>query len=228
MQIHIIGTSHIAKDSIEEIKNAITTYQPDIVAVELDTERANALFSKEKPKIGFSAIGKVGLQGFIFAKLGQNMQQKLGKWVGVEPGSEMKTAIELAKKNNLEVTLIDQPINITLKNFSKAFTWREKFRFLGEVAASLITPKRQAKKTGINFDVSKVPEKELIIKLMQHMQEQYPSLYKAIVEDRNKYMVKKIIQIMREKQDKKILVIVGAGHVQGMQELLLKVDIVKQ
>lgn len=227
MQIHIIGTSHIAKDSIGEIKNAITTYQPDIVAVELDIERAKALFSKEKPKIGFSAIGKVGLQGFIFAKLGQNMQQKLGKWVGVEPGSEMKTAIELAKKNNLEVALIDQPINITLKNFSKAFTWREKFRFLGEVAVSLITPKRQAKKTGINFDISKVPEKELIIKLMQHMQERYPSLYKAIVEDRNKYMVKKIIQIMREKQDKKILVIVGAGHVQGMQELLLKVDIVR-
>ncbi len=227
MQIHIIGTSHIAKDSINEITKAISQYQPDIIAVELDSDRLKSLFSKEKPKISLSAIKKVGIQGFIFAKLGQSIQQKLGKWVGVEPGSEMKTAIELAKKNNIEVALIDQPIYITLRNFSNAFTWREKWRFFADIVKSIVTPKNQAKKTGLDFDLRKVPEKELILKMMQHLHIRYPSLYKAIVGDRNHYMVQKIIQILRDKQDKKILVIVGAGHVQGMQELLLKVDIVK-
>ena len=44
----IIGTSHIAKQSLKEVKKAIEEEKPDIIAIELDRKRLMALASKKK------------------------------------------------------------------------------------------------------------------------------------------------------------------------------------
>ena len=36
-----------------------------------------------------------------------------------------------------------------------------------------------------------------------------------------------LVKLMRENQEKKILAVVGAGHKEGMEKLLLKVDVVR-
>ncbi|MBI2146230.1 TraB/GumN family protein [Candidatus Woesearchaeota archaeon] len=227
MAIHFIGTSHIARQSIQEIKQYITQEKPDIVAVELDAQRAAALQEKHKNKLSLGQITQVGVKGYLFAKIGHYVQQKLGKMVGVSPGAEMKMALELAQKHKVQIALIDQPITVTLRNFSKNLTWREKARFVIDTVKGLIFPKRQLKELGLEqFDMSKVPAKELIIKMMDHLKMRYPNIYKTLVEDRNKYMVRNLVRLLRQHPGKKILVIVGAGHVTGMQELLLKVEVV--
>jgi len=233
MVLKIIGTSHIAKQSINEIKEAFEQELPDIIAIELDIERATSLMEEEKEekenqkrKISATIIPKIGLKGYLFAKIGQYAQQKLGQSVNVTPGAEMKTAITLAAKNKKEVAFIDQPITITLKNFSKQLTWKEKYYFLSDIIKGLIFPKKMLKQSGLEeFDLRKVPQQDLIIKLIKQLRHRYPSIYKTLIEDRNKYMVKKLIQLMRKNPDKKILAIVGAGHLEGMNELLLKVDV---
>ena len=198
MALEILGTSHIAEQSIKEIKNVVLTKRPDIIAVELDAQRVASLLSGEKNKMSFSSAFTIGIKGYFFAKLVQFLQQKIGKTVGVIPGSEMKTAIELARKEKIQIALIDQPIAITLKNFSKAFTWREKFRFMGEILGGIFMPRRQIKRLGLDaIDLRKVPQEEVIEKMMNIMKERYPSVYKTIVEDRNKYMVRKLVKIMR-------------------------------
>jgi len=225
--VKIIGTSHIAKQSVNEIKKTISEWQPDIVAVELDVQRAAALLQKGKTKITLGAALQIGFKGYLFAKIGQYVQQKLGKIVRLAPGSDMKTALEEARKKKLDVAFIDQPIKITLKNFSKSLTWREKWRFFLEMLKGLFFPRRQLKELGLSgFDLKKVPEKELITKMILKMKKQYPSIYKALVEDRNKYMVKKLVKLLRNNPNKRILCVVGAGHEEGMQKLLLKVEVV--
>ena len=44
-------------------------------------------------------IFRIGIKGYLFAKIGQLVQQKLGARVGVTPGEDMKTSLILAKKN---------------------------------------------------------------------------------------------------------------------------------
>jgi pheromone shutdown-related protein TraB len=225
--IKIIGTSHISKQSINEIKNSVTDWKPEILALELDFQRAMSLMQDQKNKVSLTQIMQIGVKGYVFAKIGQFAQQKLGKIVGVSPGSEMKTALNLAKKEKLEVAFIDQPIRITLKNFSKTLTWKEKFRFIGEIFRGIFSKKKQIEKYGLDkFDLSKVPADELIEKMMAPMKKDFPSVYKTLVLDRNKYMVKQLVKLMRKFPDKKILVVVGAGHKKGMEELLLKVEVV--
>ena len=226
-KVKIIGTSHIAKQSVDEIKSTVNEWKPDIVALELDLQRAAALMSEQKSKVTLAMILQIGVKGYIFAKVGQFVQQKLGKMVGVSPGSEMKTALNLARKEKLEVAFIDQPIKITLKNFSKYLSWKEKFRFFWDMIKGLVSPKKQMQEMGLEgFDLTKVPGKEVVKKLVNQMQKRYPNVYRALVSDRNKYMVRQIVKILRKNPDKKILVVIGAGHEEGMRKLLLKVEVV--
>jgi len=54
----------------------------------------------------------------------------------------MKTAVELAKKNNKKITLIDRDIDITLKRFSKKFSFKEKMRLLKDLLFGFILRKK--------------------------------------------------------------------------------------
>ena len=226
--ITLIGTSHIAEESIKEIKKTLEDLQPDIVAVELDAQRAASLLQEEKKrKLSFHDIFHIGLRGFLFAKIGQYVQEKLGEKVGVSPGSEMKTALLWAQKNKKEVALIDQSLQVTLKRFSKVLTWKEKFRFVGDFLRGMLFSKKQFQRLGLDkMNLKKVPSQELIKKMMGEVKERYPSIYTVLVEERNKYMVKQLVRLLRQHTGKKIVAIVGAGHKEGMEELLKKVEVV--
>jgi len=216
----IIGTSHIATQSLKEVRAAIEGEKPDIIALELDKKRAYALMTKKKEKISIYDIKKVGLKGLLFSLIGAWVEKKLGEYTGVSPGSEMKEAIKLAEKNNIEIALIDQDIEITLKRFSKSFTWKEKWNIFVDIMKGLILRKKE-----IEFDLKTVPSKKVIKKLLEKVKIRYPSLYKVLVEERNEIMAERLNILMEKNKDKKIVAIVGAGHEDSILDLLAKPSI---
>ncbi|HLC98792.1 MAG TPA: TraB/GumN family protein [Candidatus Nanoarchaeia archaeon] len=209
----IIGTSHIAKQSVQEVKEAIEDNKPAIVAVELDPNRYYSLKSAKKTKIRLKDIFTLGIVGFAFALLGKWAQEKLGKLVGVMPGTEMLTALRAAQKNNATIRLIDQDIFITLKRLSKEITLKEKLRFFLDILKSIFFRKREMRRLGIeNLDLTKVPSKEVVKKLTKEFRKSYPNAYKVLVTERNHVMAKRLARIMEESLGKKIVAVVGAGH----------------
>jgi pheromone shutdown-related protein TraB len=215
----IIGTSHIARQSLMEIHEAFKE-KPDIVALELDDRRLYGLLHEIKASKGMGLIKTVGFNGYLFSLIGAWIQKKLGSEVGVMPGSEMKLAYKLAKKNNCRVELIDQDILITLRKFSKAFTWREKLRIVADIFNGIFFGKRELKEMGFDGDLSKVPEREVIKKMIQRVKKRYPGIYKVLVEDRNYFMANNLQRLLTLNPDKKILAIVGAGHEEEIIRLL--------
>src|SRR3989344_6827887 len=118
-QFIIIGTSHIAQESVNKIKSTIERTKPQVVAVELDQMRLYGLINNQKSKISLRDIRTIGFKGYLFALLGSYVQKKLGKLVGLAPGSDMLTAVKIAQKNNIPFALIDRIIEITLRRFSQ-------------------------------------------------------------------------------------------------------------
>ena len=221
MEIKIIGTSHIARQSIEEVQRAIFDFQPEIIAVELDLPRYQALASGNSGKISLGDIRYVGIKGFIFALIGAYVEKKLGEKVNVKPGSDMLAAVKIGKKMNLKIALIDQPIQITLQRFSQKMSRREKWNFFVDIAKGLFSGKKQMREMGFeNFDLSKVPGKEIIKKAMVFAKKRYPNLYRVLVEERNYYMANQLKIISEQNPEKKILAVVGAGHEEGILKLL--------
>ena len=215
--IKLIGTSHIAIDSIAKITEEFSSFNPDIVCVELDANRLHSLTSDQKPDRSIRGIKHYGLQGYLFAVIGGYIQEKLGNVVGVKPGSDMLTAVNLTRSNHKILNLVDQDISITLKRFSKAFTWKEKFRLAWDVISAQFKKRMQ-------IDLNKVPKEELIGKLMNDLKKRYPNLYTVLIEERNQVMAKNIYRIMSKNEDKKILVIIGAGHEKELLQLIKSED----
>ena len=209
-----LGTSHIAKQSLEEVKEHISKEKPGIIALELDKKRLYALMQKHR-KFGLGMVRKIGIKGFLFSLLGAWAERKLGKLVGVVPGSEMKLAVRLAKKNNLKTALIDQDIEITLKRLSKALTWKEKRNFVVDVIKAFFAGKKE-----LDFDLRTVPSNKVIKKLVVKLKERYPNVYKVLIEERNEIIAENLKKLMNSHSNKKILVILGAGHVEDVLELI--------
>lgn len=213
----ILGTSHIAKQSIEEITRTVFDLKPDIVCVELDKKRYHAMLTDAKPNYSIRGIRQYGLQGYLFAVIGAFLQKKLGNVVGIKPGSDMLTACKLAEQQKIRLLLIDQDIEITLKRFSKLFSFREKMRLVWDIISAPFSKKKR-----LQFNLHGVPEQQLVIKLITELKNRYPGMYKALIEERNHVMARNIQRISESNTDKKIFVVIGAGHEPDIIELIKK------
>lgn len=204
----LIGTSHIARESLKEVEEAIEKESPEIVALELDKQRLFSLLdSKRVGRLSMKDIKRIGIKGYIFSIIGSWIERKLGEKVGVSPGSEMLSAYRIAKKKNLQIALIDQNIEITLKRFSQALSWREKLNFLVDLFKGLVLRQEE-----IKIDLARVPDEKLIIKLLKQVKDRYPNIYKVLVEERNNFMASKLASMLYQFPNKKIVAVVGAGH----------------
>ncbi len=221
--IVLVGTSHIAEESIKNVAAVIEQFQPCVVGIELDKQRFYSLVYEKESSTGFSwqYVRRIGVKGYVFALVASTISKKLAKIVNTKPGDDMLSAIKTAKKHDLTIALLDQPINITLKRFSQTLTWREKWHFFVDIARGVLFPMREAKKYGLaNIDLKKVPSETVIVKMLGFVKERYPNIYRVLIEERNIYMTRKIKQFQQKYPDKVIVAVVGAGHVEGMNELL--------
>jgi len=209
----IIGTSHIAKSSLKEVEEVFRKQNPYIVAVELDHNRLHALLNNKKPNYTPLLIRRLGLKGYLFALLGSIIQQKLGSIAGIKPGSDMLRAVELARTHKKRIALIDRDIRVTLSRLSKAIGWKEKFNFLVDIFSLPFSKK-------MRINLTEVPKKDLVKKALNMLKKRYPGIYKVLVDERNKVMVLKLRTLMENYPDQNILVVVGAGHEEGVLDLM--------
>lgn len=226
--IHLIGTSHIAQESIQLIKTTFLHVQPTIVAVELDSARLQLLFSPQhKSKISFQTIKQLGFGGFLFVLIGSYVQKKLGKSIGMTPGADMKYAVELARRNSLQVSLIDRSLEKTVKRLMKQLTWKEKMRIAGDICMAPFARffKKQKKLSKeLQISLTSVPQDEVLITLLSLVKERYPTFYRVLIDERNHIMAKKLVVLAKKNPLNSIIAVIGAGHKKGMQELISYYD----
>ncbi|MCD6572347.1 MAG: TraB/GumN family protein [Thermoplasmata archaeon] len=215
--ILLVGTAHVSKDSVEEVKSAIKEFKPDVVAVELCRRRYQTLTEKEKwedtPITSFLQTDKAFLilaQTFL-----ASVQRKLGEEFGSEPGAEMLAAIEEAKKQGLRIELVDRDISVTLKRAWKKMGVREKFRLVWEFIKAMVGYNEEELE---EIDLKELMKEDVMSAMMKEFSEFAPSVSNVLIDERNKYIAKKILDA-REKHGK-VLAVVGAGHVKGIKEYL--------
>ena len=99
-----------------------------------------------------------------------------------------------------------------LRKLKAKFTLKEKLRLVKNILLAPFTAQK------IKIDLRKVPEQKLINKLTLQLKKDYPSVYEVLIEERNMIMAEKLIKLMQE--NKKVLAVVGAGHIGGIEKIL--------
>ncbi|MEM4239714.1 MAG: TraB/GumN family protein [Candidatus Woesearchaeota archaeon] len=213
--LSLIGTSHIAAESVAEVASAIQDEKPAVVALELDRKRLYALLHPQKKGLGWKDIRRIGFKGWLFSIIGAWVEKKLGEKVGMKPGAEMMQAVRAAKALNIPIALVDQDIEITLKRFSQAMSWKEKWNLFVDVIKGLIL-----RKSEFDFDLSTVPSQKLIGRMIRQVKKRYPNMYRVLVTERNHVMAKNLAYLMANNPDKRIVAVVGAGHEKELIQLV--------
>ena len=211
--LRILGTAHISTASVEAVREQIKTYQPDIVAVELCASRHQALTSNRRlDKEGLLKVVKEGkaplvlLQSLLAAE-----QRKMGLDEGQQPGAELLVAVQEAEAADLEVALIDRDIQTTLRRAWKKMRLREKFRIL----RSLLGDDEDDEGPEVG---ELLENQDLLTSLMEELRTFSPGAGIVLIDERDAFLAGKISSLQ---SDKKILAVVGAGHLKGIEQHLI-------
>ena len=212
VEIHLVGTAHVSKKSIEEVRSAIEGFEPDVVGVELDRGRLTAL-TEETAEPSIADILKGGNFGQLLVQwVLTYIQQRIGAETGVKPGSEMLVAIEEAEAHQKPVALIDRDIRITLSRFwGKMGIW-EKIKLIGALIYSLVSVEGQ------EIDVDEFTNQDVVSAAMEEFRKFSPRGAQALIDERDAYLAHQIL-MLGSRYDR-VLAVVGAGHIQGVQRYL--------
>jgi pheromone shutdown-related protein TraB len=218
--IVLIGTAHISQESVDEVKQIIETEKPDIVAVELDDRRYKSLI--EKTKWENTPINKILKSNNTYLMLAQiflgAIQRRLGKELGVEPGSEMIAAMKEAEKHKLSVALVDRDITITLKRAWKRMGIREKFRLTWEFLKAMVGFDEEDLE---ELDLKELMNQDMISTMMEEFGKFAPSVASVLIDERDQYIAQ---NIRNQSKKGKVVAVVGAGHLQGIKRYLEQPD----
>ena len=211
--LRLLGTAHVAKASVEAVKFHIDDFNPDVVAVELCQSRFDSLVSDRRlDKEGLLKVIKEGKAPLVLIQsMLATEQRKLGLDEGEQPGAELLAAVEVAKQKELDVELIDRDIQITLRRAWKKMKLREKFRILYSLLGDEEEENPELEELLSNQD--------LLSSMMEELREFSPGAGVVLIDERDSYLAERILSI---DPDKKVLAVVGAGHLQGLETNLLQ------
>lgn len=213
--IHLIGTAHVSKESVEEVRNTILEKKPDCVAVELcDARYEGLLDQRDIPVVDIIKSGNSLL--FVVNMLLSFIQRRIGEEMGIKPGKEMLVAIDTAKELGSGIALIDRDIKITLSRAIGSMGFWEKLRLGKEMFFSLFTK-------GDEVDIEELKKEENLVDVLEEFKDVAPSLYNALVTERDAYMAARLMELSEEHEN--IVAVVGAGHKKGIEKYLKKPEL---
>ncbi|MFA5746057.1 MAG: TraB family protein [archaeon] len=213
--IIIVGTAHVSSKNRDQVKNIILEKKPTAVCVELDTNRLYALMHPEeqkKPK--FSNIFKTKQKSvFLLNYILSGLQKGIAKKFNITPGEEMLSAVEGAKEVGAKIYLVDRDINITLQKLLKRLTFGEKVKV---IFGGLFIPKKEVEKINIDRLMSEVENEEekseIIEEIMKLFTKRHKKLKEILIDERDEFIAYNL-QVIPEET---IVVVVGAGHMEGI------------
>jgi len=133
--VTVVGTAHVSQRSVDEVEEAVERERPDVVAVELDEGRYRQMQGETPDDLDAGDLlrGNTVFQFLAYWMLSY-VQTQLGNRFDIEPGSDMRAAIDVAEGLGIDVALVDRDIQTTIQRFWARMTVTEKLRMVGGLA----------------------------------------------------------------------------------------------
>ncbi len=207
--IHIVGTAHVSRQSVEEVQRVIREIRPQTVCIELDANRLEALTDSSRwRKLDIFQVIRQRKVPFLLANLALSAYQaRLGEKLGVKPGAEMLAALEAAEEVGAEVVLADRDIQITLKRTWGGLSLWSRLKLFGALLTGFFDDEEITEE-----QLEELKHGDLLGEMMKEFAESLPQVKTPLIDERDIYLIKKVEQAPGEV----IVAVVGAAHVPGM------------
>ncbi len=209
----LVGTAHISKDSVEEVREVILKEEPERVCIEIDETRYNSLIKKQRwqnlnigqvlrERKGFLLLANLVLSSF---------QRRLGVEMGVAPGEEMLMAVNVCQEQGIPFNLCDRDIQVTLRRAWAYSSFWGKNKMLAAMLSSIFTREKLDAE-----EIEKLKNRSTFQNMMEELASFLPSVKEVLIDERDRYLATRVYNAV----GKKIVAVIGAGHVEGIVENL--------
>ncbi|WP_018938296.1 MULTISPECIES: TraB/GumN family protein [unclassified Thioalkalivibrio] len=214
-EVVVLGTAHVSRASADKVRALIDTGAFDSVAVELCESRQRAMLDPDAVgRMDLFSVMRKGQAPMIAASLALGAyQQRLADQYGIEPGAEMRAAMDGALDNGLPLALIDRDIGLTLRRTYRAVRWWERMGLIGGLFSSVLSREKIDES-----EIERLKEGDMLESTFSEFAEQSEDLYRTLIEERDHYMAAHLRRLAANPETRCILAVVGAGHLPGIAE----------
>ncbi len=212
-EIILIGTAHVSRKSVDEVKEVIKTEQPDTVCVELCQARYQSMIDTETWKnTDIVKIIREGKALLLLAKLAlSSYQKKLARKFGINPGEEMMQGINSAKEIGAELCLADRDIQITMLRLWRKIVFWGKMKLFFHFMLGLLLNEDLTEE-----DLEKMKGQDMLSAALEELSKAFPQLKAIVIDERDIFLAQKI----KEAPGDKVVAVLGAGHIPGIKKEL--------
>ncbi|MFX1482374.1 MAG: TraB/GumN family protein [Promethearchaeota archaeon] len=210
-RIVFVSVIHTDLESVNETRRVVKATRPDVVAVELDHERYRQLSNPPDPEETPIVAGDAAQD--LMQQLAL-LEKSLGEFTGSDVGDEMMTAIKEGRAIGARIALIDRPMTETIQAMMKVPV-DELYRLIGMLPDAT----KDIEEGGAFNLLAMLKEDGAVEDLIAEFRKEFPSLASVLIEQRDQYVAKALKFILND-VDGKIVVVLGAGHVQGVKSAL--------
>lgn len=214
-EIILLGTAHVSKESAAQVIEIVEAEDPDTIAVELCQSRYNSLQQENRWKdTDIIKVVKEKKSGLLLANLVLgSYQRRIAEQFGIEAGEEMKVGIQVAKEKNKKLLLADRNIQTTLSRVWNMMNLRGKAKVMLALLMSIFSDEEIEEE-----ELEALRKGDALSAALNEMAESFPQLKRTLIDERDQYIANKL----KKSKGKKIVAILGAGHLPGVQLELFK------
>lgn len=211
--VYILGTAHVSSKSVEEVKMAASSLDPDSICVELCQTRYTSLMERNSWQLMdiFRVIREKKAFFLLIQLVMTAFYRKLGEKLRVRPGAELLEGIQQARQLGADLVLADREVNITLRRVWGYLSFWYKIKLFSQLLLSIFYQKDLDEEL-----VENLKEKDQLEVAMDSVAQSFPEIKTRLIDERDKYLAQKI----RDASGETILAVVGIGHLQGILEYI--------
>jgi pheromone shutdown-related protein TraB len=215
VKITLVGTAHVSKESVALVEEKILTGNFDCVAVELCPPRYENLVNQSWWKnLDIYEIFKKKKAALLLVNLALSAyQRRLGEKIGIEAGREMIRATELAAEQNIRLEVVDRDITTTLHRLVTEVSFWQKIKIFSGLVVGIFVGEEVDQE-----QIENLKKGDMLHSVIEEFGESLPQIKNVLIDERDEYMTGKLEMLATsENGPKNILVLVGAGHLIGME-----------
>ena len=212
----LLGTAHVSRASVDAVNAMLAHERFDAVAIELCESRAQGMRDPDAfRQTDLFQVIRQGKAGMVAASLVlSSFQQRLADQYGIQPGAEMKAAMDGAEARGTPLWVVDRDVGTTLKRAWRSVGFWQRFGLLGGLLASVFDREDIAE-----HEIEKLKQSDLLESAFSDFASQSEPLYRSLIAERDAYMAARLREEAARDpngQSRRVLVVIGAGHLKGL------------
>ncbi|MDX5364746.1 MAG: TraB/GumN family protein [Pseudazoarcus pumilus] len=221
VEIVLLGTAHVSPASVQAVRDLLAGESFDAVAVELCASRQRAMFDPDAmSRLDLFSVVKNRQVAMVAASLALGAYQlRIAEQYGIEPGAELRAAIDGALDRGLPLALIDRDIGLTLRRTYASIPWWRRTELVGGLLSSVLTREKIDE-----AEIERLKQGDMLESTFSEFAEQSESLYRPVIQERDRYMAAHLRRLAAERGSGRVLAVVGAGHLAGIEKHLVETE----